>query len=155
MRPDSLPSRKNTLSGNRSAWMWPRGSPTGQPSRMVASAACSSAPRPSCTASARASLRASSAGQMQAGDGGADRSAMLLPDATGPDAGQEGGDRRMPAAQMAKGNAVARLHGQRASHAAFGQMLHQPEEPGQVLRIDALFVERQDEVTLRRFQRKV
>ena len=61
----------------------------------------------------------------------------------------------MPAAQMAQCRAIAPMHRQRADDAALRQMLDQAEEPGQLRRIDASFVQRQDEVARRRAQRVV
>ena len=46
-------------------------------------------------------------------------------------------------------------HRQRAGHAIRREMLHQAEEPRQVGGIDALFVEREDEVALRRAEREI
>ena len=61
---------------------------------------------------------------------------------------QERDDRRRPAGKPAQRLAVAVVHRQRAGDAAPGEMLHQAEEEGQVGRVDALLVERQDELAL-------
>ena len=58
-----------------------------------------------------------------------------------PDAGQKGGDGRVPVRQHAERLAVAAVDRLRAADALPRQMLHQPEEPGQIGRIDPLLVQ--------------
>ena len=59
------------------------------------------------------------------------------------------------AAQLVQRRFVAAAHRQRANHAVLRQVLHQPEEPRQVPRIDALFIQRQDEIAGAGAQRKI
>ena len=61
----------------------------------------------------------------------------------------------MPPAQMAQCPTVAPAHRQRADDAALRQMLHQAKEPGQLRRIHALFVQRQNEIARGGAQRVV
>ncbi len=72
-----------------------------------------------------------------------------------PDAWQKGGNGSVPAAQHTQRLAVSAGHRQRAIQPLRGQMLHQAQEPGQVVRIHALFVQRQNEIAVRRAQREV
>src|SRR3546814_10800387 len=83
------------------------------------------------------------------------RGAVLGSDAPRPHARQEWHDRRRPAAQPAQRLAVAAVDRGRAGNALRRQMLHQAQEIRQVLRRDALFVERQDEVAPDGLQQEV
>ena len=161
------------MSGNRSAWMWPIGSPCGQAARMPASAHSSSVARPGLhlvrprarpLQQRRPAVRPQrvaprrrivAAGDVQRRQRGTHRPAMLRPHPARPDARQERGDRGMPPAQMPQRHAVAPVHRQGADDAALRQMLHQPEEPGQLRRIHALLVQGQDVVARRGAQRVV
>ena len=80
---------------------------------------------------------------------------MLRPHPARPDARQEGGDRRVPPAQVPQRGAVAAAHRLRADQAVLRQMLHQAEEPGQFRRVHPLFIQGQDEVAARGLQRVV
>src|SRR3546814_7982322 len=83
------------------------------------------------------------------------RGAVLGSDAPRPHARQEWHDRRRPAAQPAQRLAVAAVDRGRAGDALRREMLHQAQEIRQVLRRDALFVERQDEVAPDGLQQEV
>ena len=61
---------------------------------------------------------------------------------------QERDDRRRPSGKPAQRFAVAVVHRQWAVDAAFGEMLHQAEEEGEVGRVDPLLVEGEDELAL-------
>ena len=92
----------------------------------------------------RALQRKVLSGEMELGQRSADRRAMLHRDAAWRQPVQERRDGGRPAGQLAHGVAVAAVDRLRAVDAARRQMIHQAEEERQVLRIDALLVERQE-----------
>ncbi len=61
----------------------------------------------------------------------------------------------MPAGKLVQNATLGIADRKRARHAASRQMLHQPEKERQILWIDALFVEGQNERTLRRMHQIV
>ncbi len=85
------------------------------------------------------------AGQVKGGQRLADLAAVAEQHAARPQPLQEGRDGGGPSGQRTQRLAVAAMDRPRASDAAGSEMVHQAEEERQVLRIDALFVER-DEV---------
>ena len=94
----------------------------------------------------RAGGREIGAGAVQASESLAEWGAVFLADTAGPDPGEEGGNGGAAIREVAERIAVAALYRQGAGHAALGQVLHQRQKPRQVGRIDALFIEREDEV---------
>ena len=52
-------------------------------------------------------------------------------------------------------DAVPPAHRLRTDQPVLGEMLHQADEPGQIVGIDALFIEREEEVAARGAQRVV
>ena len=95
------------------------------------------------------------AGKMQAGQRLADRPAMMQRDAARPQAVQERRDGGGLAGQRAQRVAVAAMDRLGAGDAARREMVHQAEEERQVLRVDALFVERQEVLPRARGQQVV
>jgi hypothetical protein len=92
---------------------------------------------------------------MQPRERGAERREVLRPHAAGPDAFEEGADRRRAAAELPQRRAVPARDRRRAGLAVPRQVLHQPEEVGQLGRVHALLIERQDEVAAFGAQRVV
>ncbi len=85
----------------------------------------------------------------------ADRAAVADVGPAYPDAVEKGNDRRGTAGERSQrfpGTVSNRL---RARHAALGQMLHQADEEGQVGGAHTLLVERQNELTAGRAQKKI
>jgi len=80
------------------------------------------------------------------GEGFADGGAVLEADASGPDAGEEGGDAGGAGGELAQAVAVSALDGEGAGDSFPGEVLHEAEEPGELGRVDALFVEGEDVV---------
>src|SRR6516162_3193376 len=80
---------------------------------------------------------------------------MLLPHPPRPYARQERGDRGVSTAELAQRLAVSPAHRLWADDPAPRQVLHQAEEPGQVGRIHALLIKREDEVPRRGAERKI
>src|SRR5215469_1184593 len=83
---------------------------------------------------------------MQHAERGADAGAMKRLDAPRPHSGKKGHHRRRAAAQLAQGDPIPRLDGERAGDAVRRQVLHQRDKERQILARHALFVKRQDEV---------
>ncbi len=76
----------------------------------------------------------------------ADLAAMTRLRPANPQAVEKGDDRGGAAGQAPQRLAVARAHRLRAGDAARGEVLHQADEERQILLVDALLVERQDEL---------
>src|ERR1044072_7406425 len=166
IRPDNLSPRKNTLSGNRSAWITPCGRSCGQlPSSRRASSAARNARSPCCSSSARGA-GASDRGRPPEGgsalgggmpeilpgemhlrqrltDAGAMRDIRLAR----PYAFEKIDDRRRPPGQRAERRALFVPQRLRTTDAMRGQMRHQVQEEWQIIPGDALFIERQNERT--------
>ena len=68
---------------------------------------------------------------------------------------EEGDDRRRAACEFAERFAGAIAHRLRTGDAAFGQMLHQPDEERQIGGPDPLFVEREDVLASRGAQQEI
>ena len=68
---------------------------------------------------------------------------------------EEGDDRGRTPGEAAEHLAAAVLDRQRADEAAAGEMLHQPQEEGQIVGVHPLLVEGEDVGTLRRVQQVV
>ncbi len=92
---------------------------------------------------------------MQFGERPADLAAMGDGRAAHPHAFEEGDQRGRPAGERAEQLAVVALDRQRAGDALAGEMVHQAEEERQVVRVDALFVEGQDERALGGVQQEI
>ena len=92
---------------------------------------------------------------MQAGQRLADGCAVRDRRAARPHAVEKAGDRRRLAGERPQRIAVAAVDRLRAGDAARGEMIHQAEEEGEIPRIDALLVERDDVLALRRGQEEV
>ncbi len=92
---------------------------------------------------------------MQRRQGLADRPAMAEQDAARPQSVQEGRDGRGLAGQRAQRLAVAAMDRPWTIEAPRGEMIHQAEEERQVLRVHALFVEREEVRALGRGQQVV
>ncbi len=95
-----------------------------------------------------ACCRVIGAGLVELGEGGAEFGAMGDGGLAWPDAGEKGGDGGGFAGEAVQIGAIARTHRQRAGQAVLGEMFEQAKEPGEIGRIDPLFVEGQDEIAL-------
>ena len=85
---------------------------------------------------------------MHFGERPADLAAVGDGRAAHPHAFEEGDERRRPAGEHAEQLAVVALDRQRAGDALAGEMVHQAEEEGQIVGVDALLVEGEDEGAL-------
>ena len=95
------------------------------------------------------------AGQVHLGQCLAQKLAVFGQDTARPQPVEEGYDGGGPATESAQGFAVAPMHGRRTMDATAGQMIHEAQEIGQVVRAHPFFIEREDVAACPRAQKVV